>query len=54
MDMWKCFAVTHADHALMNPLSAGKMREIVELLRLEGNGHVLDVACGKAEFFCIG
>ena len=48
MDMWKYFAVTHTDHALMNPLSVGKMREIVDLLRLEENGHVLDVACGKA------
>jgi len=53
MDMWKYFAVTHTDHALMNPLSAGKMREIVELLRLRKDGHVLDVACGKAEFLCM-
>ncbi len=53
MDMWKYFAVTHTDHTLMNPVSVAKMREIVELLRLPENGHVLDVACGKAEFLCM-
>ena len=51
--MWKYFAVTHADHALMNPMSLAKMREMVEMLRLGDNGHVLDVACGKAEFLCM-
>ncbi|MBN1808315.1 MAG: methyltransferase domain-containing protein [Planctomycetes bacterium] len=53
MDMWKYFAVTHADHTIMNPISVTKTLETVELLRLEENGHVLDIACGKAEFLCL-
>jgi SAM-dependent methyltransferase len=53
VDMWKYFAVTHTDHTLMDPVSVTKMQEIVELLRLSEHGHVLDVACGKAEFLCM-
>jgi SAM-dependent methyltransferase len=51
--MWKYFAVTHTDHTVMNPMSLPKTREIVELLRLDADDHVLDVACGKAEFLCM-
>lgn len=53
MDMWKYFAVTHTNHTVMNPMSLAKTREMVEMLRLGENGHVLDVACGKAEFLCM-
>lgn len=53
MDMWKYFAITHEDHTVMNPMSLSKTREMVELLRLGEEGHVLDVACGKAEFLCM-
>jgi len=53
VDMWKYFAVTHTDHTVMNPMSLDKTREMVEMLRLGENGHVLDVACGKAEFLCM-
>jgi SAM-dependent methyltransferase len=53
VDMWKYFAVTHADHTVMNPMSLAKTREMVEILRLKEDGHVLDVACGKAEFLCL-
>lgn len=27
--MWKAFAITHTDHTIMNPMSAGKMRWMV-------------------------
>jgi SAM-dependent methyltransferase len=53
MDMWKYYAITHTDHTIMNPMSVVKTRELVELLRLPDGGHVLDVACGKAEFLCL-
>jgi len=53
MDMWKYFGITHADHTVMNPISLAKTRELIELLRLPDSGHVLDVACGKAEFLCL-
>ncbi|MCE5327324.1 MAG: class I SAM-dependent methyltransferase [Planctomycetaceae bacterium] len=53
MDMWKYFGITHTDHAVMNPLSLEKTRELVGLLRLADGGRVADVACGKAEFLCL-
>jgi SAM-dependent methyltransferase len=53
VDMWKYYAVTHADHTIMNPMSLAKTREMVAALRLAEKGHVLDVACGKAEFLCL-
>jgi SAM-dependent methyltransferase len=37
----------------MNPMSSAKIFEMVEQLRLPEKGHVLDIACGKAEFLCI-
>lgn len=53
MDMWKYFGITHVDHTVMNPLSLGKTRELIELLRLPDGGRIVDVACGKAEFLCL-
>jgi SAM-dependent methyltransferase len=53
MDMWKYYGITHTDHTVMNPMSVGKIRELVKLLRLPAGGRVLDVACGKAEFLCL-
>ncbi len=52
MDLWKFFGITHADHAVMNPMSRTKMEELVDCLRLPDSGQVLDVACGKGEFLC--
>ncbi len=52
MDRWKYFGITHTDHTVMNPMSMAKTEELIEGLRLPQGGHVLDVACGKAEFLC--
>ncbi len=49
MDLRKYFAVTHRDHLICNPLSAAKVDEMVDLLRLPRGARVLDIACGKAE-----
>ena len=48
MDLWKYFAVGHANHYFMNPLSGAKFDEIIDMLRLAPGARVLDIACGKA------
>lgn len=53
MDMWKYFFITHADHLLMNPMSATKLQEMIELFRLSEKENILDIACGKAEYLCM-
>lgn len=50
MDRWKYFDITHRDHLICNPTSVEKMDEIIQLLRLDGNANVLEIACGKGEF----
>ncbi|MDP6824481.1 MAG: methyltransferase domain-containing protein [Dehalococcoidia bacterium] len=49
MDIWKYYAVTHADHLVCNPTSEAKLEELVNLLPLQSGARVLDIACGKAE-----
>lgn len=49
MDFWKFFAIGHANHGFMNPMSEAKLDEMIELMQLPPNGRVLDIACGKAE-----
>jgi len=49
MDIWKYYAVTHADHLVCNPTSETKIDELVNLLPLQSGARVLDIACGKAE-----
>ncbi len=49
VDRWKYFAITHADHVICNPMSEGKVDELVGLFDLPSNGRVLDVGCGKGE-----
>jgi len=49
MDIWKHFAITHELLDFLNPMSAEKFDEIVELLALPADARVLDIACGKAE-----
>src|SRR5919108_2373714 len=41
------YAVAERDHDLQDPTSAEKIRRLGELLRLEPDTRVLDVACGK-------
>jgi SAM-dependent methyltransferase len=50
LDIWKYFAVSHAQHEICNPLSSAKLDELIGLLELPDGGRVLDIACGKAEF----
>lgn len=50
MDSWKYFDITHKEHLLCNPMSAEKLQRLVELLRLDAGGRVLDIAAGKGEF----
>jgi len=50
MDIWKYFDITHREHTICNPMSDEKLNKLVELLRLNENANVLEIACGKAEF----
>jgi SAM-dependent methyltransferase len=49
MDRWKYFGITHRDHVVCNPTSSVKLDELVDLLPLQHQSRVLDIACGKAE-----
>lgn len=49
MDRWKYFGITHRDHIVCNPTSSAKLDELVDLLPLQPQSRVLDIACGKAE-----
>ena len=50
MDMWKFFDITHRDHILCNPMSLGKLDQLIKLLPLKPGARVLDIATGKGEF----
>ncbi len=50
MDMLKFYDITHRDHMVCNPTSEEKLADLVELLRLPKDAHVVDIACGKGEF----
>jgi SAM-dependent methyltransferase len=47
MDKWKYYAVTHADHGMMNPMSEETMARIVSLLDIPPAPRVVDIGCGK-------
>ena len=49
MEIWKYYSVTHKYHVVCNPMSIVKLDELVELLKLDPEAYVLDIACGMAE-----
>jgi SAM-dependent methyltransferase len=49
MDIWKFYDVTHRYHEVCNPMSTGKLDELVGLLGLNRGSAVLDIGCGKGE-----
>lgn len=50
MDIWKFYDVTHRFHTICNPLSPEKIGRLVDLLRLDKDSEILDIAMGKGEF----
>ena len=49
MDPWKFYHVTHKYHLVCNPMSTAKLDEVIELLTINAEAAVLDIACGKGE-----
>lgn len=49
MDIWKYYAITHAEHVHCNPMQAARLDHLIQLLRLSPGSRVLDMASGKAE-----
>jgi SAM-dependent methyltransferase len=49
MDVWKFFAITHADHVLCNPMSPDRLDELVGLLDLAPGARAWEAGCGKGE-----
>ncbi len=49
MDPWKFYHVTHKYHLVCNPMSTEKLDEVIELLTINAEAAVLDIACGKGE-----
>jgi len=49
MDRWKFYDVTHRHHVVCNPMNTTKLDELIELLTLNPQAAVLDIACGKGE-----
>jgi hypothetical protein len=50
MDIWKFYAVTHADHVMCDPISSERIDELIGLLDLAPSAHVWEAAPGKGEF----
>jgi cyclopropane fatty-acyl-phospholipid synthase-like methyltransferase len=48
-DPWRYWAITHADLAVMNPLSESRLDLAVGRMHLPKGAQVLDIACGKGE-----
>lgn len=49
VDTWKYYDITHREHILCNPMSSEKLDQLIDLLRLQPEARVLDIASGKAE-----
>jgi len=50
VDKWKFFDITHREHIVCNPTSIEKLEQLVTLVRLKRDAHVLEIATGKGEF----
>jgi SAM-dependent methyltransferase len=50
MDTWRYYAITHADHVVLNPTSTARLDELLNLLDLPPAARVLDIGCGTAEW----
>ncbi len=49
MEFFDRMAIEHVDHVFMNPMSAAKVDEFIELLELPEGSRVLDVGAGNGE-----
>ena len=49
MNPYKFSAIAHRDHDYCNPVSAGKIERLLDLLPLDESSRVLDLGCGRAE-----
>jgi SAM-dependent methyltransferase len=49
MNDQKFSSIAHRDHDYCNPISTGKIEQMLDLLPLDGASRVLDLGCGRAE-----
>ncbi len=49
MNPHKFSAIAHRDHDYCNPIGAGKIERLLDLLPLDETSRVLDLGCGRAE-----
>jgi len=49
LDRQKFSAIGHGDHDYCNPLSAGKIERVLDLLPLNAKSQALDLGCGRGE-----
>jgi len=49
MDVWRYYAITHANHVVCDPTSPERLDELVALLELPANAVVWEAAPGKGE-----
>jgi SAM-dependent methyltransferase len=49
MNPYKFSAIAHRDHDYCNPVTAGKIERLLDLLPLDETSRVLDLGCGRAE-----
>jgi len=50
LDTWKFYGITHSEHVVCNPTSEQKLGQLVDLMQLPTDAHVVDIASGKGEF----